>query len=775
MAGKGTLTVKVLGDARSFEKTMGSLGKTAAVAFAAVGAAGVAGAVKALGAFTEFETQMNEVFTLLPGISGKAMDDMSGQVKNFSKEFGVLPDEVVPALYQALSAGVPKDNVFEFLETAQMAAKGGVTELTTAVDGISSVVNAYGSDVISATKASDLMFTAVRLGKTNFEQLSASLSNVTPIASGLGVSFEDVSAGLAALTAKGTPTAEATTQLRSLFVELSKAGGNTAKVFEDVAGKSFQEFIAKGGNTAEALKLMQKAADNSNVQLQDLFGSVEAGAAALSLASGDAFTDNIEEMGAAAGATEDAFDQMMTGLGPIFDKVKAHIAVFLIDVGKRLAPIVEEAMKQAGKAFRVLSAWWDEHGPAIISRVERLKDAIVQWISAARPRIEGFVKKVLGALSRWWEKNGPVIVGWVQNVAKAITNWIRDVTPPIREWVEGNLANMAKWWNDHGPTILAVVEALRDGLLKAIDVMVDAVQFVVDQWDKFKVALGVAVAIMIPHYVALAAAAVASSAKQVAAWVATQVAAIKAAAVHSAQVLIMIAKWALLAPTAIGYAAIVVSAWVMTQAAAIKAAIITTAQTAVMIGRWAAHAAAAMASALVVAAAWVIALGPVALLAAAAVAAVILIIIHWDTLKRKAIELKDGIVANFNALIDFIKGLPGRIRDAAKGLWDGIPKPPSFKIPGLSGIGGLRIPGLHTGVQNFGGGLAVVGERGPELVNLPRGSDVIPNHSLAQTMPGGRGGGSMQPQIIQVVLDGQVLAEVVNNHNLRQGRNRGDL
>lgn len=40
------------------------------------------------------------------------------------------------------------------------------------------------------------------------------------------------------------------------------------------------------------------------------------------------------------------------------------------------------------------------------------------------------------------------------------------------------------------------------------------------------------------------------------------------------------------------------------------------------------------------------------------------------------------------------------------------------------------IPGFATGVQNFGGGLAVVGERGPELVNLPRGSDVIPNNQV---------------------------------------------
>jgi hypothetical protein len=40
------------------------------------------------------------------------------------------------------------------------------------------------------------------------------------------------------------------------------------------------------------------------------------------------------------------------------------------------------------------------------------------------------------------------------------------------------------------------------------------------------------------------------------------------------------------------------------------------------------------------------------------------------------------------------------------------------------------VPAFADGVQNFGGGMALVGERGPELVNLPTGSDVIPNHML---------------------------------------------
>lgn len=48
------------------------------------------------------------------------------------------------------------------------------------------------------------------------------------------------------------------------------------------------------------------------------------------------------------------------------------------------------------------------------------------------------------------------------------------------------------------------------------------------------------------------------------------------------------------------------------------------------------------------------------------------------------------------------------------------------------------IPGFANGVRNFGGGLAIVGEQGPELVNLPKGADVFTNQESRQ-MVGGAG------------------------------------
>jgi hypothetical protein len=70
----------------------------------------------------------------------------------------------------------------------------------------------------------------------------------------------------------------------------------------------------------------------------------------------------------------------------------------------------------------------------------------------------------------------------------------------------------------------------------------------------------------------------------------------------------------------------------------------------------------------------------------------------------------------------------------------------------MSSIG---IPGFANGTNYAPGGLAMVGERGPELVNLPRGSQVIPNSQLAGAS-GGTGG-----TIKLIIEEGEMFASRV--------------
>lgn len=310
--------------------------------------------------FRAFEAGVSEVFTLMPGASAEAMGQMKRDVLAFGVEVGRTSDEVLPALYQAISAGVPTDNVFDFMQIASDAALGGVTDLETAIDGITSVVNAYGAEVLDAATASDVMFTAVRLGKTDFSQLSSSLFNVIPTAASLGVSFADVAAQLAVLTAQGTPTSVATTQIRAAFVEASRDGTRLSNAIKDLTGKSFAELIAEGRTTSEIFDLLRQSVPEN--EFRGLFGSVEAMNAVLGITGPNAQSaaDAFDQTSNSIGATAAAADTMrMTG-EQASRELAASWEFLKITAGEQLGPAVTavtraltDLVQVVGNAIRI--------------------------------------------------------------------------------------------------------------------------------------------------------------------------------------------------------------------------------------------------------------------------------------------------------------------------------------------------------------------------------------------------------------------------------------
>ena len=139
-----------------------------------------------------------------------------------------------------------------------------MTDTETAVDGLTTVMNAFKGQNIDATKAADIMFATVKAGKTDFAQLSASLFNVAPLAAAANVKFQDVSAALATLTAQGTPTSVATTQIRAAIQAIIKP----SKEMQGVLGTMTGELVKNGKLTGEQADQYTKL-NNSLTGLQE--------------------------------------------------------------------------------------------------------------------------------------------------------------------------------------------------------------------------------------------------------------------------------------------------------------------------------------------------------------------------------------------------------------------------------------------------------------------------------------------------------------------------
>lgn len=328
------------------KKTFSSLNKIAAGVAIGVGAITTALAATTKQAI-DFEAQFAEVETLLSGMSAQGVEALKTEVIELSKETGILTNENIPALYQAISASVPTDNVIDFMRVASQNAIGGVTDLEISVDGLTTIINAYGMDVSEATNVSDMMFQTMKRGKTTIGELASSYFNVTSIAAALGVSFGNISAAMATITAQGVPTSVSTTYLRQMLVELGDEGKDVAKTFKQLSGQTFREFIASGNSLQDALKLLEAEAKRNDVTLNNLFGSVEAGNAALALTGDNTkrFTSDLEAMEKSAGATAEAFKKIDESPAQRIKKIQASLQAVTLEIGRSLIPVAEKMIK----------------------------------------------------------------------------------------------------------------------------------------------------------------------------------------------------------------------------------------------------------------------------------------------------------------------------------------------------------------------------------------------------------------------------------------------
>jgi len=125
---------------------------------------------------------------------------------------------------------------------------------------------------------------------------------------------------------------------------------------------------------------------------------------------------------------------------------------------------------------------------------------------------------------------------------------------------------------------------------------------------------------------------------------------------------------------------------------------------------------------------------------------------------NEILEVVQKLIDKIQEMIDKIKNIPGNawedIKKGATDIAEQAQKDTQNLIDDISDIVSIKFAG---GVRNFQGGLAVVGEAGPELVNLPQGSDVVSNANTKSLFSQARSSGGGQN--ISIVINAQVRSD----------------
>lgn len=312
----------------------------------------VAMATASVKAFAELELNVRRVTSLLSEtgeVADKSFQNFYEGVRKTSVALGVDMVGSAKALYEIISTGIPKESALNFLDTATKAGIAGLSDTKTAVNALTTVINAYGLETNQAKEVSDALFMAVNKGKFTFEQLSSSLAHSMPIASQLGVKYKEILGAASQMSLQGFTVNQSMIRIAQSMNALLKPTKQLNELYKKLGVEGGKELIEKSGGLTQALQKLRDAAGGNEAVLSKSLGRYQAFQALLSLTGDNAKRTGqlIGDMNNSLGATDIAFGEIDKSFSRTWDKLKAQFQDVKISIGEALEPVMMRMMNAA--------------------------------------------------------------------------------------------------------------------------------------------------------------------------------------------------------------------------------------------------------------------------------------------------------------------------------------------------------------------------------------------------------------------------------------------
>jgi len=439
---------------------------------AAAGFVGLAILDRTTVAAGEFGKAIAEVSTLTDEATFSTAE-MEKVTRGLALQFGAKTQGQAQALYQIVSAGASNaEEATALLTATNKLAIGGVTDLKTAADGLTTALNVYAATGLTAEEASDALFTAVRLGKTTVAELSDAMGRVLPTAGALGISFDEMLAAISAVTLGGLKTSEAVTGLKAALAGVQKPTADARKEAERL-GIQFDAATLRTKGLNKFMRDIMETSGFTEDSFTKLFGSIEGlnAITALATSGGAKFNEIVAAMGEKTGATATAVEKMsgtmefaqkrfararedlMLTIGQAIEPYK----VAILDLGTRIFKVFT-ALPEPVKRFGVILLGLASASAVVVGGIIAIKGAIallaVVGITALAPflilaakiiLVIGAIVAVALVLRKAWETNflgiRNVVAGFVEGL-KSLWGFIVDLLRPAWDEFIGAIAEM---------------------------------------------------------------------------------------------------------------------------------------------------------------------------------------------------------------------------------------------------------------------------------------------------------------------------------------------
>ena len=206
-----------------------SVGKSLLPMSAAVTGIGVAG----LKVATDFEKAMSGV-QAITGATGAEFEKLRETAIDLGATTAFSSGEVAEAMTEMAKAGWSTTQIIDGMAGVLDATAASGESLATVSTIVADAITGFGLSAKDSARVADLMTQAANSGTIGVSDLGESYKYVAPLAQSMGLSIEDVTTALSAMSMAGIKGSQAGTSLRTVLANMAKPSDTVANAMEDL-------------------------------------------------------------------------------------------------------------------------------------------------------------------------------------------------------------------------------------------------------------------------------------------------------------------------------------------------------------------------------------------------------------------------------------------------------------------------------------------------------------------------------------------------------------
>lgn len=369
----------------------------------------------------DFESAMSKV-QAVSGASGKDLEKLNKKAQQLGATTAYSATEVADGMTEMAKAGWNAQQIMDGMEGVLNAASASGENLATVSTIVADAITGFRMEAKEATKVADLLTQAANSGTIDIKDLGESFKYVAPIAGSMGLSIEDVTTALSAMSMAGIKGSQAGTSLRTMLTRMVKPTGAVKSAMQELgisvtnqdgSMKSLNEIVSSLRTSFDGLTESEKAKYAATLAGQEGMS----GMLSLLNLTEEEYNALSESMRNCDGVAKQTAETMLNNLKGQITILKSSLEGLAIQFGEILLPYLKKFNEWLQKLVLKLQELTPEQ-----------KEQIVKWAAIAASigpvlLIIGKMVSIVGTLIGVYGKI-PAMLGMVQtaflNVSEAM-------------------------------------------------------------------------------------------------------------------------------------------------------------------------------------------------------------------------------------------------------------------------------------------------------------------------------------------------------------------